>query len=158
MSLSKENYSRLNENFLYQKEPTVTTATWSASHPYHCKNWTFKVYKLQDGRAFMLDTYFDSWDSHKIQVTDENIDDFKIVFDFRDVKRIRDSEYDEYNDEDLYRVATNSGGWTCGNLYWVHKETQKSKQLLIDKKKNEIQYLKHKLERTKNDLERLLEI
>ena len=157
MSLSKANYDTLNENCLYQREPIKEGDSWSASSVYHCKNWTFKVRKLEDGRAFMLDTYYDSWDSHKIQVTDKNIEDFQVVFDFRDVKRIRDSEYDEYNDEDLFRVATGSGGWTCGNLYWVKKDAQKSKQLLIDKKKDEIQYLEHKLRMAKSELKRLID-
>ncbi len=156
MKLSKENYDKLNENYLYQREPIRKSESWSASNVYHCKNWTFKIRKYDDGRAFMLDTYFNSWDSHNIQVTDENIDDFNIVFDFRDVKRIKDSEYNEYNDEDLFRVATNSGGWSCGGLYWIKKEAKKSRQLLIDKKKDEIQYLKHKLEWAEDELKRLL--
>lgn len=150
MSLSKANYDTLNENYLYQREPIKKGDYW-------CKNWTFKVRKLEDGRAFMLDTYFYSWDSHKIQVTDKNIEDFQVVFDFRDVKRIRDSEYDEYDDKDVFRVATGSGGWTCGNLYWVKKDAQKSKQLLIAKKKAEIQYLKYRVEMAENELKRLID-
>jgi len=153
MTLSKENYDRLNENYLYKTEPIIRE---SFSDTYWCKNWTFKVHKCKDGRVFMLDTFYNSWDSHKIQITDKNINDFEVVFDFREVKRINDSETNEYNEEDLYRVATNSGGYSCGKLYWVNKDAIKSKELLIKKAKQEIESLKQQLRWAEGDLERLL--
>ena len=104
----------------------------------------------------MLDTYFNSWNSHKIEVTDENIDEFEVVFDFREVKRIHDSEVNEYNKEDLYRIATDSGGYSCGRLYWVRKDTEKSKDLIINKKKEEIESLKRQLRWAEDTLERML--
>lgn len=152
--LSKENYDELNENYLYQNEPDESNHVNYIGGTYWCRNWTFKVRK-HDGEAYMYDTYFDNWDS-AIKVTDENIDDFKFVFDFREVSGISDSTIDEYNEEDLYRVATNSGGYSCGHLYWVKKDTQKSKQLLIDKKKREIRSLKNNLKWAEDELERLL--
>lgn len=156
MKLSKENYNKLNENYLYRREPIRQSESWTASSVYHCKNWTFKVRKLEDGRAFMLDTYYESWDSHNIQVADENIEDFQVVFDFREVKRIKDDEYNEYDEDELYRVATSSAGWNWGRLYWVNKYAQKSKHLLIDKKKDEIDHLKHKLRWAEDELNRLM--
>lgn len=156
MSLSKENYDKLNENFLYKKEPIINNSYYigNTSGTYWCKNWTFKVNKRNDNKAYMIDTYFNSWDS-SIEVTDENIDEFEVVFDFREVKRIRDFERDEYNEEDLFRVATDSGGYSCGNLYWIKKDAVKSKDLLVNKKKQEIESLKNKLKWAENDLIRL---
>lgn len=151
MSLSKENYDKLNENYLYKKEPAKRE-----QYTYHCKNWTFKVHKYENGDVHMFDTYFDSWDSHTIQVTDENIDEFEVVFDFREVKRISDSEVDEYKEEDLYCAATSSGGYSCGKLHWIKKDAVKSKDLLINKKKEKIESLKRQLEWAEGDLERLL--
>ena len=45
MSLSKENYDKLNENYLYKKEPIINNSFYVGRTPatYHCKNWTFKV-------------------------------------------------------------------------------------------------------------------
>ena len=149
-TLSKENYDSLNENYLYKKEPDE-----EGQYTYWCKNWTFKVHKNKNGQAFMLDTYFSSWDSY-IEVTDENINEFEVVFDFREVKKIRDSEVDEYNKEDLFLAATNSGGYSCGGLHWVKKDAVKSKKLLIDNKKGEIESLKRQLRWAEDDLERLL--
>lgn len=158
MNLSKENYDRLNKDYLYKTEPIIDNSFSVGTTPgtYHCKNWTFKVHKYEDGRAYMYDTYFDSSDSHTIQVTDQNINEFKIIFNFNEVKRISDSEYNEYNKEDLYRAATSSGGYSCGKLYWVKKDAQKSKDLLIDKKKYEIESLKRQLKWAEDDLKRLL--
>lgn len=159
MTLSKENYDKLNENYLYKKEPEIDNSFYVGCTPatYHCKNWTFKVSKCDDGRAYMIDTYFSSWDSHRIQVTDKNIDKFEVVFDFREVKQIHDSHANEFNEEDLYFAATNSGGYSCGGCYWVKKDAKESNTLLINKKKREIEFLKNQLEWAERDLERLLE-
>lgn len=158
MTLSKENYNKLDENYLYKREPIwrESNGQRSTERTYWCKNWTFKVSKNEDGRAFMRDTYFDSWDS-QIEVTDENIEDFEFVFDFREVKRIRDSHVNEYNSEDLIYVATNSGGYHCGGCYWIKKTTEKSKELLIKKKREEIEFLKSSLDWAERDLNKLLE-
>jgi len=153
MSLSKENYDKLNENYLYKKEPVKRD---SFTDTYWCKNWTFKVHKNKEGRATMLDTYFSSWDSHRIEVTDENINEFEVVFDCTEVKRISDYEYNEYNDNDLFRVATDSGGYSCGHLYWVKKDTPKSKDLIINKQKEEVESLKRQLKWAEETLERML--
>jgi len=158
MNLSKENYDKLNENYLYKTEPIIDNSFSVGTTPgtYHCKNWTFKVHKFDDGKAYMYDTYFNSWDSHKIEVTDKNIGDFVVVFDFNEVKRINDSEIDEYNQEDLFRVATGSGGYSCGKLYWVKKDAQKSKELLINKAEEKVKSLKRQLEWAEDDLKKLL--
>lgn len=157
MKLSKENYDKLNEKYLYKKQPVIDNSFYvgTTSGTYHCKNWTFKAHK-RNGKAYMYDTYFDSSDSHSYEVTDDNIDEFEFIFDFNEVKRIGDYEYDEYDEHDIYRVATNSGGYSCGKLYWVNKDSPKSKKLLIKKKEQEIRSLKNQLEWAENDLERLL--
>lgn len=150
--LSKENYEKLDANFLYKKEPIRKD---NYTDTYWCKNWTFIVRKCDDGRAYMLDTYFKSWDSHRIQVTDDNINEFEIVFDFRDVERISDHVVYNYEKDDLFRVATDSGGYKCGKLYWIKKGTPMSKRLLIENKKSEINSLKRQLEWAESELKKL---
>jgi len=109
MTLSKENYDKLNTNYLYKKEPIIDNSFYigQTSATYHCKNWTFKVYKYDNGKVYMRDTYFND-SNHSYEITDENINEFEFIFDFREVKKIRDHEYDEYNEDDIFRVATNS--------------------------------------------------
>jgi len=149
--LSKENYDRLDTNNLYKKEPDDRDA-----YTYHCKNWTFRVYKNDDDNmAYMLDTYFNSWDSHKIKVTDENIDEFKIVFDFRKVEQTNYPE--EYENKDIYCVATNSGGHSCGGLHWVNKGAKKSKQKLINQAQEKVESAKSDLAWAEKELQQLLD-
>lgn len=151
--LSKSNFDKLDLDFLYKAIPSDFNKG-NMGDPYWCKNWTFKVEKDEkSGKAWMCDTYFrDSF----IEVTDDNIDKFEIVFDFREVKQIRDSEYDEYDEKDVYRVATNSGGYSCGGLYWINKDCKKSIDLIIEKKKYEIRSLERNLAWAKDDLEKLI--
>lgn len=155
MSLSRENYDKLDKNFLYKKEPIIDNSFYvgTTSGTYHCKNWTFRVAKYDDGRAYMRDTYFND---NGIEITDENINDYKFVFDFREVKQLRDSEANEYNEDNLYHVATDSGGYSCGGCYWVNKNIEKSKDLQIAKKQREIESIKNNLEWAERDLKRLL--
>jgi len=147
MKLSKGNRDKLNINYLYKKTPIIDNSFYigQTSATYHCKNWTFKVQKYGNGKIYMRDTYFND-SNHSYEITDDNINDFEFIFDFREVKRIHDSEYDEYNESDIFRVATNSGDYSCGRLYWVNKDAVKSNILLIEKKEQEIRSLKNKLE------------
>ena len=152
--LSKENYDKLNENNLYKREPFKVGIS---DDLYWCKNWTFKVKKYDNGSAYMVDTYWgDAHDGLTFEVTDENINDFEFIFDFREVKRIHDDDRWNYEDEDVYTVATNSGGYSCGKLYWINKNTQKSKRLQIENIKYEIDKLERELICKREELNRLL--
>ena len=102
MSLSKENRKKLDPNILYRKEPDE-----NIEDPYWCRNWTFHCPESKSEEVYMYDTYFDDSES-AILVTDQNIDEFEIVFDFRDVKRIKPSEVSQYDAEKLIHVATDS--------------------------------------------------
>jgi 5-formyltetrahydrofolate cyclo-ligase len=118
---------------------------------YWCRNWTFTVRKTADGEAYMYDTYFNNWDS-AIRVTDDNINDFEVVFDFRNVERVPDSFRNEYEDDDLYYVATDSGGYSCGDLYWKDKNTKPSLKKQINKKRQAVKDAEYELEYAKRDL------
>ena len=152
--LSKANYDKLDENFLYKKKPIIDNSfsVGRVSGTYHCKNWTFRCYK-RDGKAYMVDTYWGSGNcSH--EVTDENIEEYKKIFDFREVVKINDYEIDEYEDKDLICAATDSGGYTCGHIHWVLKTAKKSQKLLIEKEKAKIERAKRDLERATEELEK----
>lgn len=154
--LSEENYNKLNENFLYKKAPKRDpNEMYIGCIPisYWCKNWTFKV-KKYNGKALMYDTY---WSTQKnyIEVTDNNINDFKVIFDITKVKQTLKEIVDEYNKEDIFCVAIDSGGISYPK-YFVRKEAKKSKELQIEKKKEEIRKLKYKLENIERELNELI--
>jgi hypothetical protein len=81
-----------------------------------------------------------------------------VVFDFREVEKVRFEEANEYNSEDLIYAPVDSGGMTCTKFYWVKRGTQKSKELMIKKKRSEIESLKWKLEWAEKELNELLNI
>lgn len=154
MTLSKENFDSLNENFLYKKEPVIDNSFSVGTTPgtYHCKNWSFIIKKYDDGRAFIADTYFkDHWQP----ITDENISNYEKVFDFRDVMKISDESANDYEDEDKYFVATGSGGYSCGGCNWVKKTAVKSARLLKIRHENAIATLEWKLKYEREQLKKI---
>lgn len=102
MSLSKENREKLDTNILYRKEPDE-----DIEDPYWCRNWTFHCPDPKAEEVYMYDTYFDDRES-AILLTDQNIDEFEIVFDFREVRRIKPSEVAQFDEEKVIHVATDS--------------------------------------------------
>lgn len=151
--LSEENYDRLNENFLYKKDPDPNKSYLGGAH--WCRNWTFKVEKRHDGRAFMYDTYWGSSSENYIEVTNENIKEFEMIFNFKEVERVPFTQADEYERENLIYAPVDSGGMTCTKFYWIKKGTQKSRELQIEKKKEEIRRLESKLEWAERELKEL---
>lgn len=151
--LSEEKRNMINPNGLYSHE--IVSDWVYGNNKYWCHNWTFKPHIFDDGRVFMYDSYFDSWESSK-EVTDENFDEWKFIFDFNDVKPIGYYNAQEYNEEDLYRnIATNSGGYTCSDCIWVKKTAQKNIDKEIDLAKRELNSAKNEVEwreRYLNDL------
>ena len=148
--LSIDNYNKIIKTGLYKKEPPKDYY----NDVYWCKNWSFKPKFSDSGKIYMCDTYFNNWEN-AIELTDKNFKEFEFVFDFELVKKISDSESDEYEKEDLFRIATNSGGYSCGNLYWVKKDAVKSNQKLIKKTLDRINFLKNEIEYEERRLKRL---
>lgn len=154
MSLSKENYDSLDENYLYKLTPVrEPDETYIGTIPisYWCKNWTFKVRKNNIIGAVMVDTYYDSITSHCIQVTDENIHDFEVIFDFRNVTRITKEIAEEYNRDAVFCVAVDSGGINYPT-WFVKDGAKKSRSKQMAKKKEEIRCLKSDLEYAEREL------
>jgi hypothetical protein len=147
--LSEENKKRLNSRVLYRKDPPRPMGEYT----YWCKNWTFTVKEHRDGRVFMADTYWSS-DSHNIEVTDDNIDEFTEVFNFDDVIEMRSDYRDEYEDEDTYCVSVDSGGMSYPKIF-RKKGANRSQNKLIEKYEDEIKRLESSLEYKMESLARV---
>lgn len=143
--LSKENYNKIKSNHLYKAEPKEGEETW-------CRNWTFYPSKNSDGSVFMVDTYYGR---SSLQVTDENINRFTEVFDRDKVVRVSDPSVPNYDPEDLYRVATDSGGWTCGRLHWKDRDTKMSAKRMIRNKEEKITSLNREVELLERDIKQI---
>jgi len=148
--LSNINKNRIILTGLYKHEPDKYRVY--GSDMYHCRNWTFKPHEY-NGEIYMVDTYFG--DGNTYTLSDQNIDEFEFIFDFTSVKRIGDDETDEYEDNNVYRVATDSWGYSGTHLYWVDKEAKRSKEKLLNKQIDEINSLQRKLKWAEDELERI---
>ena len=138
-------FNVINMNGLYKSEPFDIRG----NDPYWCKNWTFKVKEIH-GTLYMVDTYFND---RYIEVTNDNVNNFKFVFDFNEVKEINESEYEKYNDEDRFMVAIGSGGIQYGTKYFVKNNAEYSKDKLIEIVKYEIKELESEIKYNKSYLQ-----
>lgn len=158
MSLSKENVSKLNFKGLYSHRPDVKyRGKLYADDLYWCFNWIFKVkeigYSDTDEKLYkMIDTYYGD---KGIEITDENFDEFKLIFDFDDVIEISKDASLDYNDEDVYTVAIGSGGWRYDRKFFVNKGTKKNKDIVTNRLKDEIESLECKINRKREQLKKV---
>jgi 6-pyruvoyl-tetrahydropterin synthase len=174
--LSKENYNKFKENYLYMlTNPKENTETWWKDK----KNYTYRLLKWDSNRLFMIDTFYliDHYNNiisnmfdfiiediinnkhvHEeecyFEITDENFDKFEMVLDFDNVNTIDKKCLDEYDINNIYCYPTNRFSYenTLGEeanrrgYYWVKKDTPKIKEVLIRKKQEEIQLLQDKID------------
>ena len=94
----------------------------------------------------MVDTYWSSGDKVKIEVTDENVNEFELLFKRGEIKEIKESEKDQY--EDYYRVALDSGGWSYPR-YLVKKDAVKSMDKVIEVLDDKIEAMERQLSNLK---------
>lgn len=156
--LSKENIEKINFNGLYSHKPDVKyRGKLYSDDLYWCFNWIFKPKEIysndESNRRFkMIDTYYSD---KGIELTDENFEEFTLIFDFNDVKEIiKTSSYD-YNDEDVFRVAIGSGGWRYSSKYFINKNTKKNKDIVVKRLEDYIETLEQKLQRRRKELEQV---
>lgn len=154
--LSEHNIEKINFNGLYTCEANAKyRGRFHADNLFHCCNWTFEVKKNHEGNYFMRDTYWSSGDSAvHIPLTDENFDEFKLIFDRSRVKRIKKHELKHY--ESTYTVGIDSGGWSYPK-YFVDIDAVKSKQLIIKEIDNEISSLERQIKRLQEQKEGLID-
>lgn len=152
--LSKENVEKIVKSGLYKHKPDKryrSSLYWD--NLYHCFNWTFKV-KHNESKDiwYMVDTYFND---KYIELTDENFDEFDFLFDFNEVDKHSGHNIWEYDEDDYWHVAVDSGGMYCGGKYFVKKGAIKSKEKVLKRIEGEIRSLERQIERKKADYQRV---
>jgi len=145
--LSKENIDKILMTGLYECEIPKDGKTW-------CRNWTFVVSYTDNDKFYMVDTYFRN---SSIELTDENFDDFKLIFDFKKVKEVNKDYFFEYAEDKRFRIATDSGGWEYAK-YYVLKDSkplrENKRQLLIEQIKDykrDLEYAQKELSELDSD-------
>lgn len=152
--LSKENVEKIVKTGLYKHEPDKkyrSSLYWD--NMYHCFNWTFKVKHNENKDIwYMVDTYFND---KYIELTDENFNEFEFLFDFNEVDKHSGKNIWEYDDDDYWHVAVDSGGMYCGGKYFVKKGATKSKEKVLERIEGEIRSLERQIESKKADYQRV---
>ena len=152
--LSKENVEKIVKTGLYKHKPDKryrSSLYWDDM--YHCFNWTFKVKHNENKDIwYMVDTYFND---KYIELTDENFDEFEFLFDFNEVDRHSGQHIWEYDEDDYWHVAVDSGGMYCGGKYFVKKGATKSKEKVLERIESEIRSLERQIESKKADYQRV---
>ena len=157
MGLSQENINKLCMTGIYECEPVLSwIESWRRDEPYHCINWIFKVFKSEySGKYYMEDTYWSS-DNLQIELNDENYDKFKLLFDINEVDRISSSDFYDYDENDRWHIALDSGGWTYSNYYFIRKNAKKNKEILLDRLNRELDSLKKEVEWKEQEIKKVL--
>lgn len=153
--LSQENINKLVMTGLYQHEPDKRyrgCLYWD--NMYHCFNWTFRVkHHKNSDKWYMVDTYFND---KSIELTDENFNEFKFIFDFNEVKEHSGEHICEYDERDWWHVAIDSGGMYCGGKYFVRKGAVKIKERVLKRVQEEIEYFERQIEHKKREYARIV--
>lgn len=157
MSLSKENISKLCMTGVYRCDPIASGLgkNESREYLYWACNWVFTVRKSDDD-YIMVDTYWSS-DSKCFVLTDENFDKFKFLFDMNEVRKVSQEAFFDYNEDDRWFVAMDSGGWQFSKGYYVRKDAKKNKDLLLARLSGELASLKRQAEFVEREIARLNE-
>lgn len=154
--LSEENKAKLCMTGLYKCKPERkyrSSIHWKDM--YHCCNWTFRIEESDDGKIYMHDTYWSDNGGVIIEITDDNFDEFKFIFDFNKVKSHSGDNINDYDECDWWCVAIDSGGRYCGGKYFVKKEAEKNKDKVLARLEEEIRNAESNLENKIRDYDRV---
>lgn len=122
---------------------------------YHCCNWTFKPYEIKEGKIIMKDTYWSGGDGVRIELTNENFEEFELLFDFNDVKPHSGTNISDYDSADYWHVAIDSGGMYCGGKYFIKNNAVKNKDKVLERLIDEINLLENRLAWKKSEYEQV---
>jgi hypothetical protein len=158
MSLSQENIDKLCMTGIYRCDPVLSwIESWRRDSPYHCINWTFKVYMYDEyNKIYMRDTYWSGGSGLSIKLTDENFDKFDLLFDMNDVHRVSPPDFYDYNEEDRWHIALDSGGYRFSKYYFVRNGAKKNKNIQLERLNRELESLKNEVKWKKEEIAKIL--
>jgi hypothetical protein len=141
---------------IYRCEPVLKwLPSYKRDQPYWCCNWTFRVRNYKE-KYYMVDTYWNGCEGLKVELTDENIDKFELLFDTEKVKKVMPPDFYDYNEEDCWHIALDSGGYQYSKHYYVRKDAKKNKEALLERLNRELESLKNKVRWKEDEIERVM--
>ena len=155
--LSQENINKLHMNGIYECKPVIAwLPSYKQDTPYHCCNWTFRV-KQYDDKYYMVDTYWSTGDGLEVKLTDENFEKFNFLFDLDEVDKITPPDFYDYDEEDRWHIALDSGGYTYSRHYFVRKGAKKNKEVLLERLNYELESLKRQVKLKEDEIKKVKE-
>lgn len=148
--LSKENAAKVIFTGLYRCKPNEK---YCYGDMYWCRNWTFRpVCIVEKDEWYMIDTYANK----RIELTDDNFNEFKLVFDFKDVNEYKGPKerISDYNENDYFIEAVDSGGWEFPKMF-VKSGAWKNKEHVLERLNNEVTTLERQLKQTREKYEKV---
>ena len=145
---------------IYKCDPVLEwLPSYRRSEPYHCCNWMFRPYRNDYGEYYMCDTYWrDSSSGLTIRLTPENIGRFEFVCDMDEIVKVSRNDFYDYDESDRFYLALDSGGWSYSDYYYVKKDANKNKELVLEllliklnTAKNEVEYLERRIKEVEDD-------
>lgn len=158
MSLSQENIDKLCMTGIYRCDPVPSwIESWRRDNPYHCINWTFKIHNYPEyNKIYMRDTYWSGGSGLSVELTDENFDKFELLFDINDVYKVSPPDFYDYDEEDRWHIALDSGGYQYSRYYYVRKGAKKNKEVLLERLNLELNSLKRQVEWKEEEIAKVL--
>ena len=159
MSLSQKNIDKLCMTGIYHCDPVLSwIESWRRDNPYHCINWNFKVRKYDESnKYYMYDTYWSGTGGLTIELTDENFDKFEFLFDINDVHKVSPPDFWDYNEEDRWHLALDSGGYQFSRYYFVRNGAKKNSEILLERLNRELDSLKRQVKDKEEEIKKALE-
>ena len=158
MSLSQENIDKLCITGIYHCDPVLSWIEyWRRDNPYHCINWNFKIRKYETSKGdkyYMCDTYWSGCEGLKVELSDKNFDKFELLFDMNEVHRVNPPDFWDYDEEDRWHIALDSGGYQFSKHYYVRKGAKKNKEVLLERLNRELESLKSQVRWKEEEIER----
>ena len=108
-------------------------------------------------KIYMRDTYWSGGSGLSIKLTDENFDKFNLLFDLNDVHRVSPPEFYDYDKEDRWHVALDSGGFQYSKHYYVRKGAKKNKEALLERLNRELDSLKSQVRWKEEEIAKVLD-
>ena len=136
--------SNINMNGLYYHEPSHKYSRHDDL--YWCQNWTFKPCEY-NRKIYMRDTYWSGGNGMVIEVDENNVDEFKLIFDWREVEQVNNYEnLEEFGEKgkDWFIVCVDSGGMGYPKSF-IRKGAKRNKDMVLKRKREEIKTLQRKI-------------
>lgn len=156
--LSQKNIDKLCMTGLYRHEPDVKyRGLIYENQLFHCCNWVFEVkYNKHEGKYQMVDNFWIDGSGLRIDLTDDNINEFELIFDKEEVTTDYGNNIWDYDESDRFYVAIGSGGAQFCNKWFIKKDAKKNKDKVVNRLNNEIESLESELLRKKQILEKVV--